>query len=71
MGRHARLPGVSLGITDTQIAFMTSNAWDAAGAASGGLRVGWINRLAQPQERLPHGPEHTLDSLTDLPKLLT
>lgn len=66
-----RLPSVRLGISDREIAFMTSNAWDAAGAASGGLRVVWVNRLAQPPERLPHGPERTLDSLTDLPKLLT
>lgn len=31
-------------------AFVSSNAWDAAGAAQAGLRVFWINRNLQPIE---------------------
>jgi 2-haloacid dehalogenase len=31
-------------------AFVSSNAWDAAGAAQAGLRVFWVNRSQQPVE---------------------
>jgi 2-haloacid dehalogenase len=33
-----------------QIAFMSSNAWDAFGAREFGFRVFWINRTLQPDE---------------------
>jgi 2-haloacid dehalogenase len=40
-----------LGIdTPARCAFVSSNAWDAAGAAQFGLRVFWINRNRQPIE---------------------
>lgn len=65
-----RVPGVRLALADEQIAFMTSNTWDAAGASSGGLRVVWINRFGQPREVLPAGPDVELSSLDDLPKTL-
>ena len=53
-----------------QIAFMTSNAWDAAGAASFGLHVVWINRFDQPPERLSAMPSDELKDLAALPELL-
>lgn len=58
------------GLPKERIAFMTSNAWDAAGAAAYGLRVFWINRFGQPQEKLPAGPELELLSLSELPEVL-
>lgn len=40
-----------LGIdTPARCAFVSSNAWDAAGAAQFGLRVFWVNRNRQPVE---------------------
>ena len=36
--------------TPERCAFISSNAWDAAGAAQAGLRVYWINRSQQPVE---------------------
>ena len=33
-----------------EIAFVSANAWDAAGAAGFGFRTFWINRAGQPQE---------------------
>lgn len=33
-----------------QIAFVSSNAWDAGGAAAFGFRTFWINRMRQPDE---------------------
>ena len=59
-----------LGITANQISFQSSNAWDAAGAASFGFRVAWINRFGQRRERLPHGPDVELKTLDQLPSLL-
>jgi len=40
-----------LGIeTAARCAFVSSNAWDAAGAAQAGLQVFWVNRTGQPIE---------------------
>jgi len=59
-----------LGVERERIAFMSSNAWDAAGAASFGFRVVWINRFGQPRERLPGEPAAQLTDLAGLPGLL-
>ena len=58
-----------LGIPAARICFLSSNAWDAAGAASFGFRVVWINRFNQTPERLGVAPEaeiYTLDELLPL-----
>ncbi|MCP3867677.1 MAG: haloacid dehalogenase type II [Gammaproteobacteria bacterium] len=52
------------------ISFMSSNAWDAAGAAHYGFRVAWVNRFGQRPERLPAGPHAELSTLAELPGLL-
>ncbi|MEE4378924.1 MAG: haloacid dehalogenase type II [Candidatus Competibacteraceae bacterium] len=59
-----------LGVSPQAISFQSSNAWDAAGAASFGFRVAWINRFGQRRERLPAGPDTELNDLTALPGLL-
>ena len=53
-----------------QICFLSSNAWDVAGAASFGLTVAWINRFGQKPERLPGTPAAEISSLAELPVLL-
>ena len=53
-----------------EICFLSSNAWDAAGAAHFGFRVVWINRFGQVRERLPGRPVRELASLEALPTLL-
>jgi len=40
----------ALGLPRDRIGFVSSNAWDAAGAAGFGFRVFWINRMRQPDE---------------------
>ena len=40
-----------------QISFQSSNAWDAAAAATFGFRVAWCNRFGQARERLPDAPD--------------
>jgi 2-haloacid dehalogenase len=60
-----------LGISSPdKVAFMSSNAWDAAGAATFGFRVNWVNRFGQKRERRPDGPENELRDLTELPPIL-
>lgn len=59
-----------LGAPAPRICFVSSNGWDAGGAAQFGFRAVWVNRYGQPRELLPCGPEAMLDDLTGLPALL-
>lgn len=65
-----RLAPDRFGLPTERIAFMSSNAWDAAAAADFGMTVIWINRFGQPPERLPGTPVAELKSLEALPALL-
>ena len=60
----------SLDVPAEAIAFMSSNAWDAAGAAHFGFNVAWVNRYGQPSEALPGTPAAMLSTLSELPELL-
>ncbi|HJN04569.1 MAG TPA: haloacid dehalogenase type II [Alphaproteobacteria bacterium] len=53
-----------------RIAFLSSNAWDAAGAAHFGFRVVWVNRFGQVRERIPDPPHAEITALDGLPDLL-
>lgn len=59
-----------LSVPTGQICFMSSNAWDAAGAAHFGFQVAWVNRFGQPRERLPGTPKAEITSLEPLPGLV-
>ncbi|WP_207480604.1 haloacid dehalogenase type II [Arenibaculum pallidiluteum] len=59
-----------LGVAPEAVAFQSSNAWDAAGAAAYGFRVHWINRSGQPREYAAMGPVLPLTDLSTLPALL-
>ncbi len=59
-----------LNVAAERICFMSSNAWDAAGAANFGFRVVWCNRFGQVKELLPGDPEHEITTLAELPPLL-
>ena len=52
-----------------EVCFVSSNAWDAAGAAHFGFQVVWINRLKQPPENLPGRAKAEISSLAELPAL--
>jgi 2-haloacid dehalogenase len=49
-----------------RIAFVSSNGWDATGAAEFGFRVTWCNRAGLPAETFGKGPERTIRSLAEL-----
>jgi 2-haloacid dehalogenase len=53
-----------------RICFLSSNAWDACGAAHFGFKVAWINRFGQAPERLPGKPAAMINTLAALPPLL-
>jgi 2-haloacid dehalogenase len=59
-----------LGAPVKDIAFLSSNGWDAYAASAFGMRAIWCNRFNQPKERLPGQPEREIRSLAELPGLL-
>jgi 2-haloacid dehalogenase len=60
----------ALGASANELVFVSSNGWDAGGAAAFGMHVAWCNRYGQRPERLPARPEWTIRSLAELPALV-
>jgi 2-haloacid dehalogenase len=58
----------ALTVDKHEIAFVSSNFWDAAGATAFGFRVFWINRTGVAPDELGLQPEATLSSLAALPE---
>lgn len=54
------------GLPARQIAFASSNAWDALAATWYGYQTLWVNRQQQPFEELGTAPTRTGDSLRDV-----
>lgn len=52
--------------TPERIAFVSSNGWDATGAAEFGFAVHWCNRAKMPAETMGAKPTRVIDSLADL-----
>ena len=52
-----------------EVLFVSSNGWDAAGAAHYGFRTVWVNRAGEPVDRLPARPGHVMADLTGIPAL--
>ncbi len=59
-----------LDLAPERICFVSSNGWDAAGAAAFGFQAVWANRTGAPRERLPAEPVAEIGSLRALPALL-
>jgi 2-haloacid dehalogenase len=56
----------ALGLPTAEMLFVSSNAWDAAGAKAYGLTVAWVNRLGAPVERLGTTPDLIVSDLAEL-----
>jgi 2-haloacid dehalogenase len=54
------------GVEPGRIVFVSSNGWDATGAAEFGFRVAWCNRAGLPAETFGKPPERTIRSLIEL-----
>ena len=63
------LVGDRFGCTPSEVLFVSSNGWDAAGAAGYGFNTAWVNRAGDPVDRLPWTPHHILSDLTTIPDL--
>lgn len=59
-----------MAVVANRVCFLSSNGWDAAGAAAFGFRTVWVNRNKTPVENLPAHPEAEIPTLADLPALL-
>ena len=59
-----------LGVGTAEIGFVSSNYWDAAGAANFGFNVFWINRSGAHPDSLGAGPSAVLGKLTELAALV-
>jgi 2-haloacid dehalogenase len=59
-----------MGVAPDQVLFVSSNGWDAAGAARFGFRVAWVNRTVLPVDHLPARPTHQLSDLVGIPDLI-
>jgi len=57
------------GCTRDQVLFVSSNGWDAAGAAEFGFHCVWVNRAQEPVDRLPWAPPVILPDLQTLPQV--
>jgi 2-haloacid dehalogenase len=65
--RVYRLACDRLGVPSARIAFVSSNPWDAFGAASFGFRVFWLNRTGKLPEYDLHGLATEIATLASLP----
>ncbi len=54
-----------------EVAFVSSNCWDACAAAGFGLTAVWVNRDGAPMDRLHARPAHVLCDLSPLPELVS
>jgi 2-haloacid dehalogenase len=54
------------GVPADELLFVTSNGWDATGAATFGMPVAWCNRNGAPAETYGPAPRWTIAGLQDL-----
>ncbi len=59
-----------LAVPAREIAFISSNGWDAWAGSAFGMRAIWCNRQSQTRERLPGAPDREIHLLSELPPLV-
>lgn len=60
-----------MNVSNAELGFISSNSWDAAGAASAGLITFWIQRsAAEPPEELGFTADKVVSAITELAPLL-
>ena len=57
----------AMGVPAGDLLFVSSNAWDVAGAKAFGYRVCWCNRTNAPMEELGFAPDLTVERLDQIP----
>ena len=61
--------GAHFDCAKSDVLFVSSNGWDAAGASGYGFTTAWVNRAGDPVDRLYATPHHILKDLTTIPDL--
>lgn len=64
------LVGKRCNVLPENVCFLSSNCWDAHGAAHFGFRTVWVNRAGAPDDNLPGKPVAEVRDLSRLPALL-
>lgn len=59
-----------LAVPAQNVLFVSSNGWDAAGAAAYGFTTVWVNRTGLPRDRLPGQPHHEVADLTGIADIM-
>ena len=62
--------GARFSCAPDEVLFVSSNGWDAAGAAHYGFQTVWVNRAHAPEDRLFATPHLTLTDLTKIPEFV-
>jgi 2-haloacid dehalogenase len=57
----------AFGLPASELLFVSSNAWDVAGAKAFGYQVAWCNRTGAPAEELGAPPDLVISRLDELP----
>jgi 2-haloacid dehalogenase len=65
-----RLVEQHLGVKPDKVCFLSSNCWDAHGAAHFGFSTVWVNRTGAPEDNLPGKLVAQIADLSHLPALL-
>src|SRR5262249_45064222 len=60
----------AFGLPASEMLFVSSNAWDIAGAKAFGYRTCWCNRFKAPMELLGVMPDHEVERLDQIPERL-
>lgn len=68
--RVYELVGRRCNVAPETVCFLSSNCWDAHGAAHFGFRTVWVNRAGAPDDNLPGRPAAQVRDLAQLPALL-
>jgi 2-haloacid dehalogenase len=68
--RVYRLVEARCGVTPDKVCFLSSNCWDAHGAARFGFRTVWVNRTGAPNDNLPGTLSAEIRDLSELPDLI-
>lgn len=68
--RVYRLVEARCGVAPDKVCFLSSNCWDAHGAAQFGFHSVWVNRTGAPDDRLPGTLAAQIRDLSDLPDLI-
>ncbi|MCL4139454.1 UNVERIFIED_CONTAM: hypothetical protein GTU68_032656 [Idotea baltica] len=64
------LVGARHGTTPSEVAFFSSNCWDATHASAYGFQTVWVNRAGAPMDRVGAPPAHVVSDLSGVPGLV-